>query len=299
MERDEGVRTACFLALDVLRAQFGEDLPYAGCLDQGFPYRGERTAFLNRQKGIHRARAQRGRAALSIQTSYSSPYADEATPDGFVYAYRAGSPNQADNRALRAAHQLQTPLVYFVGIRPSVYEALYPCFITADDPATGFVQITPGAMLGPVDEREPVLSSDPIDRRYRLQEVKVRLHQARFRGRVLPAYRDQCAVCRLKELRLLDAAHIIGDADTGGVAAVSNGLSLCSIHHRAYDHDLVGISPEYQVHVARRLLDDEDGPMLELLKGFQGTSISVPARTELKPSRELLAVRFDRFKAAA
>ena len=33
-------------------------------------------------------------------------------------------------------------------------------------------------------------------------------------------------------------------------------LSLCSIPHRAYDQDLVGISPGYDVHVAARLLDD-------------------------------------------
>jgi hypothetical protein len=70
VQRDEDVRTACFLSLDVLRAQFGEELPYAGGLDRGFAFRGlPRVPFLNYQKGIHRARVQRGPAALSIQTS--------------------------------------------------------------------------------------------------------------------------------------------------------------------------------------------------------------------------------------
>jgi putative restriction endonuclease len=41
---------------------------------------------------------------------------------------------------------------------------------------------------------------------------------------------------------------------------------LCAIHHRAFDQNLVGVSPDYMVHVSRRLLEDEDGPMLELLK---------------------------------
>jgi hypothetical protein len=50
------------------------------------------------------------------------------------------------------------------------------------------------------------------------------------------------------------------------VPTVSNGLSLCVIHHRAFDQKLVGVSPEYVVHVSRRLLEDEDGPMLDLLK---------------------------------
>ena len=107
----------------------------------------------------------------------------------------------------------------------------------------------------------------------------------RFRGVVLPAYREQCTVCRLKELRLLDAAHIVADANPLGTPAVSNGLSLCSIHHRAFDEDLVGVSPDYRVHVAQRLLEDEDGPMLDVLKGFEGTPIELPRRTAWQPHR--------------
>ena len=66
-------------------------------------------------------------------------------------------------------------------------------------------------MIGPLDELEAVPIEEPLERRYAVRETRVRLHQARFRGRVLAAYRDSCAICRLKELRLLDAAHIVGD----------------------------------------------------------------------------------------
>ncbi len=76
---------------------------------------------------------------------------------------------------------------------------------------------------------------------------------------VLPAYRDQCAICQLGEVRLLDATHIIGDAEEAGEPLISNGLSLCSIHHRSFDADLVGVSPDYRVHVSPRLLEDDDG----------------------------------------
>ena len=126
----------------------------------------------------------------------------------------------------------------------------------------------------------------------------MRLHQDRFRGIVLPAYREQCAICRLKEVRLLDAAHIIGDASERGEPVVSNGLSLCTIHHRAFDQDLVGVTPDYEVRVAPRLLDDEDGPMLDLLKGFHGRSIELPQRRAARPDPERLAIRFERFQAA-
>ena len=101
----------------------------------------------------------------------------------------------------------------------------------------------------------------------------------------------------MKEVRLLEAAHIIGDIEEAGEPVVSNGLALCSIHHRAYDHDLVGVSPDYDVRVSPRLLEDDDGPMLDLLKGFHRAPIAVPTRRAWQPDRELLALRFEQFRA--
>jgi len=98
--------------------KLGEDMPCKEGLAAGFPFRGQRVPFLSPQKGILRAVAQRGPGALSINTSYKSPYGDEETPEGVLYAYRAGDVSQPDNRALRAAFELQAPLVYFVGTRP-------------------------------------------------------------------------------------------------------------------------------------------------------------------------------------
>ena len=212
--------------LSVLVAECGEDIPYAGGLARGFPFRGARVPFLNYQKGIYRAGVQSGPAALSIQTSSKSPYDDEILADGFLYAYRAGAIDQPDNRALRAAHELQVPLVYYIGTRPGWYKPVFPVYVSADEPARRMVTVTPGALRGPVDEPAPVELEDPIERRYAVRETRVRLHQARFRGRVVPAYATQCAICQLKELRLLDAAHILGHVE-GGEPAVSNGLSLC------------------------------------------------------------------------
>src|SRR5437762_8861486 len=280
--------------LSVLVAEFGEDIPYTGGLSRGFPFRGARVPFLNYQKGIYRAGVQSGPAALSIQTSSKSPYDDEILADGFLYAYRAGAIDQPDNRALRSAHELQVPLVYFIGTRPGWYKPVFPVYVRQDDPARRMVLVTPGALIGPLDEPEPVPLEEEIERRYAVRQTRVRLHQARFRGRVVPAYSSQCAICRLKELRLLDAAHILGDVE-GGEPAVSNGLSLCAIHHRAFDQNLVGVSPDYVVHVSRALREDKDGPMLDLLKHFHGSPLLVPARVSHRPNREQLESRFVRF----
>jgi putative restriction endonuclease len=296
--RDEILRSACFASLDVLCAQFGDDIPYAGGLDRGFPHGGRRVPFLSPQKGIFRAAAQTGPAALSINTSSKSPYGDAEVEDGYLYAYRAGPVDQPDNRALRHAFTLQVPLVYFVATRPGWYRPLYPSYVTADDPAQQQVLVSPGRMIGALDEPEPVPLDDMVERRYAVRATRVRLHQAVFRGRVLRAYSNTCTICRLKESRLLDAAHIAGDLELNGEPVVPNGLSLCSIHHRAFDQQLVGVTPDYTVHVSRRLLEEEDGPMLELLKQFHTVPILVPKKAALKPDRERLAERYERFLTA-
>jgi putative restriction endonuclease len=297
MERDEELRAACFLALDSLRAQLGDELPYRGGLDAGFRFGGASVPFLNRQKGIHRAARQRGSAALAVMTSVRSPYSDEETDEGFWYAYRDGGLDLADNRALRAAHALAVPIVYYVGTRPGWFRALAPCFVVERDDVHRRVLICPSPASGVgMTGLEP---PDAVTRRYVVRQARTRLHQDRFRGLVLPAYRERCAVCRLREPRLLDAAHITGDAEPDGEAAIPNGLSLCSIHHRAFDEHLVGISPDRRVHVSPRLLDEDDGPMLDLLKGFHRAPLHVPARARLKPDPERLDRRFQHFLAAS
>jgi putative restriction endonuclease len=296
VHRDDDVRASCFAALDVLQAKCGPDIPYSELVG-GFNFRGSKIPFLNKAYGIYRARAQQGDAALSLNSSFvQSRYQDREVADGILYSYQDGPIDNHFNRWLRNAHALQVPLVYFIGSRKGWYQPEYPAFVDQDRPSERHVFLTFGKMRGPYDEREPVHIDDEIERGYVLRQVRQRVHQAQFRGAVLPAYENRCTICRLKDVRLLDAAHIVGDVEEHGEPTVSNGLSLCSIHHRAFDHDLVGVSPDYGVHVSRRLLDDDDGPMLEVLKGFQGASIHIPRRTSWRPDREHLAERFERFQ---
>jgi putative restriction endonuclease len=105
----------------------------------------------------------------------------------------------------------------------------------------------------------------------------------------------------LPEPRLLDAAHIVMDADEQlGQPIVSNGLPLTKIHHAAFDANLIGIDPDFCIHVSDRLLEIHDGPFLELgLKGIAGTLIDRPRRNEDRPDRDRLALRFEQFKKAA
>jgi putative restriction endonuclease len=281
-------------------AQIYDDLVPVSALREGFLFGGERVSFGSFQKGIHRSRLQRGGAALTLMTSLKDPYGDAFDQPGglFMYAYRSGSVDQADNRALRAAFELQTPLVYFRAMAPGQYWVVAPMFITVDDPAARAVVLEPGL---PVQDMQPGgLVSGPDVRAYATREARYRLHQQRFKLDVMRAYRHRCAICTLRERDLVQAAHIVPDAEPEGIAAVVNGLALCAIHHLAFDRNLLGIDPDGVVHIAHRLLQEIDGPMLQVgLQGFHGASIVQPKRLEDRPDAVRLETRFNRFVRAA
>ena len=247
----------------------------------------------------------RGPAALTLVTApptpgKTRPYEDELDVENraIVYHYRAGPIDQPDNRALRAAFELQVPLIYFHGIAPGQYSVVQPVFVTRDDAPSRTVMLEIG--LPVADLRGQGLVSPPDMREYALQEVRVRLHQHRFRRDVLRAYRHRCTICALREPDLVQAAHIVDDVDPQGIAAVVNGLALCAIHHLAYDRNLMGIDPEGVVHIAPRLRRERDGPMLrEGLQGFHGAAILQPMRSEERPDPTRLERRFETFERAS
>jgi len=104
-------------------------------------------------------------------------------------------------------------------------------------------------------------------------------------------------VSRLPEPTLLDAAHIVEDKDERlGQPIVPNGIPLSKIHHAAFDAHLIGIDPDYRLHVSERLLEQNDGPMLEVLKRLEGGTLHLPNRPKDLPDRDRLALRFERFK---
>ena len=275
-----------------------DDLVPIEQLRVGFAFDGERVSFGSFQKGIHRSRLQRGTAALTLTTSVNDPYGDAYDEGVFTYAYRAGPIDQPDNRALRAAFELRTPLVYFRAMAPGQYWVVAPMFVTADDPGARAVLLEPGL---PVQDMQPGgLVSTPDVRAYATREARLRLHQQRFKVDVMRAYRHRCAICTLRERALVQAAHIVPDIEPEGIAAVVNGLALCAIHHLAFDRNLLGIDPDGVVHIADRLLREIDGPMLQTgLQGFHGQAILFPRRPEDRPDPKRLESRFERFIRAA
>jgi putative restriction endonuclease len=303
---DWQLRQAAFARLEQLQLARGgvvtdEDL------DAGFEFAGERIKFWNPRMGIWRPR-QLGRdgPALSIVTTPPKPgkrppYDDQvaSATNSFVYRYQGTDPETWTNVAVRRAMTTNRPIIYFYGITPGLYEPIFPCYVTGDRPGELAFEIVADVLAG----QPEVLSHDPgafaARRAYATTTVKVRLHQHRFRELVVAAYRRRCAVCQLGHIELLDAAHILPDRDERGRPEVPNGLSLCKIHHGAYDTDILGVDPDYLVHIRHDVLEEEDGPML--LRGLQElhrSRIALPKAELLRPNRDYLAERFGRFEAA-
>jgi putative restriction endonuclease len=181
--------------------------------------------------------------------------------------------------------------------------AIWPVFIVGDYPEklTFKVAVDDLSYFKSSDLHSgyQIISEDLSESRrvYITSTVRQRLHQRGFRERVLQAYRQQCACCRLKHQELLDAAHIIPDIDPAGVPEVRNGIALCKLHHAAFDSYFLAIRPDYIVEVRKDIMDEEDGPML--LHGLQGihhNKIVLPASKRLLPDPMLLERRYADFR---
>jgi putative restriction endonuclease len=279
----------------------------ANDLKPGFLFQGARVPLINPQRGIFKP--QKMRYLLSIKTVFPRPggkvwYDDQRQvhrqifegDDSIDYAFMGQNPDVVDNRWLREAFENRIPIIYFLGIAPGRYQAILPVFISGWDAKTLKARVAFG-MLGQDLLAPP---ENVIERRYALRAVKQRLHQASFREAVIAAYDGRCALSGLPESLLLDAAHIVQDKDERfGQPVVPNGIPLSKIHHAAFDKHLIGIDPDYHLHVSGRLLDLKDGPMLEALKGLDGQKIHLPRRLKDQPDRDRLALRFELFKTAA
>jgi putative restriction endonuclease len=296
-DEEAQLRAAAFAHLDALTLHKPDGALRSADINT-FTYRG-RPMRLIVQTGIWKP-AGLG-AALSIRTTYTPPnelppYEDDLGADGLVrYKYRGTNPDHSDNRALREALRLRLPLIYFVGIASGIYSAHYPVWIISEDRVR--LEFTVA-----VDAAQRAFADVDLawtERDYVLRLTKQRLHQPVFRTRVLRAYSDTCAMCRLKHAELLDAAHIIPDGRPNGLPVVPNGLALCKIHHAAYDMNIVGIRPDLVVEVQPRVLAEVDGPMLRHgLQEMSGVEIIVPRARDAQPDKDRLDARYQEFRAA-
>jgi len=114
---------------------------------------------------------------------------------------------------------------------------------------------------------------------------------ANFRNNVLRAYQHCCAVCGY-DLKIgqsdfaLDAAHIKWHV-AGGPGVVSNGLALCTIHHKALDYGALGLADDQTILISSELHGKTF--INEWFLRFKGKPVRAPGRSEWAPDPDQIA----------
>ena len=195
---------------------------------------------------------------------------------------------------------LGKPLIWFIALRPGVFQAVNPVWISAEEQEQHqFVVAVDSDLRLPWNQDFMHPEDAVLQRRYVEALVRQRVHQPLFRQRVLEAYARQCALCHLRHAELLEAAHIREDSD-GGEPIVPNGVAMCAIHHKAFDHAVLGIRPDYVIEIRRDVLDEKDGPtLMHALQGIHSSKITLPEARRAWPREDLLEERYERFRAAS
>lgn len=302
---DAALRAAAFARLAALRARHGDVVPWT-VVAEPFAAAGATIRLANRAKGIFSPAAMR--TLLSVKTvrpraGRTARYADQsadarvfsAEDAPFHYDWEDGPETSHGNRMLREAMERGIPVIWFWAVAPALYRPVAPVYVAGWDVRGRRAELAPALQLDsrPLD-RPPALE----ERRYALRLAKRRLHQDLFRIRVVEAYGARCAFSGLPVASLVDAAHIVPDADeTLGQPLVSNGLCLSRLHHAAFDAHLIGVDPARRIRVSARLMAEQDGPTLEAMKLLDGRALAPPGRPDARPDQERLERRWSDFLA--
>jgi putative restriction endonuclease len=267
----------------------------------GYTYMGFNIPLIANQQGINNPKYFD--ETLSVLSTARSSYADTLTDDGMIqYDYESQS-IEGYNTKLRKAYMGKVPLVYFQQIKPGIYRPNINVYVVGDDVANKRF-VLDARQAGEIEfDFSQHVSSIPqtaIEKKYAMIETKRRVHQPKFRAAVMLAYSEQCSICRLQHKTLLDAAHILPDSHEFGQPVVSNGISLCKIHHAAFDKKIIGISPDFKVKVSEKILAEVDGPMLKHgIQEMHNSSLQIPKAKEDQPNRQNLEIVYQEFLISA
>lgn len=112
-----------------------------------------------------------------------------------------------------------------------------------------------------------------------------------FRTDVLTAYRYKCCICGFSlrmgnQLVGVEAAHIRW-VKAGGPNTVSNGMAMCSVHHKLFDYGAFTILQDgWRLKVSDHL--NGSGPYFEQLMQYRHKEIEVPESHQSQPLTSFL-----------
>ena len=121
-------------------------------------------------------------------------------------------------------------------------------------------------------------------------QTETPVRSAGFRRAVMQIYEHTCAVCELNIRAsggesVTDAAHIIPFSVSYN-DDIRNGMSLCKLHHWAFDTGLISLDDDYQVIVSPSM--SEQGPTASMLTQLRNRRIWLPRDGEHYPAQDAL-----------
>lgn len=130
--------------------------------------------------------------------------------------------------------------------------------------------------------------------------VRLRVNQNFFRRMVLASYEEKCCVRGLCHPNLVEASHIVDWASNESERTnPCNGLCLSGTFHKAYDTNMMGITPDYTIQISDRMLFSanqisKQGKLFEYFKSLNGKKILEPNR--FLPNKDLLEQHYQHYK---
>ena len=121
-------------------------------------------------------------------------------------------------------------------------------------------------------------------------EIETRVRSAGFRRAIMTIYDYMCAVCELNIRAstgesVTDAAHIIPFSVSYN-DDIRNGMSLCKLHHWAFDTGLISLDDNYQVIVSPSM--SEQGPTGGMLTQLRDRRAWTPEDDRYYPDKGAL-----------
>lgn len=139
---------------------------------------------------------------------------------------------------------------------------------------------------------EEIEKIDREERQKLVTTVQRNARSAAFTRQVINAYENRCAITR-RQLRLVDAAHIIPVAVPTSPDHVTNGIALSPTFHRAYDNALIYFDTDRCLQLNRNkvseLEQDSLNAGIDYIEQFVGERIHLPADKNQWPNPDFIS----------
>jgi hypothetical protein len=116
--------------------------------------------------------------------------------------------------------------------------------------------------------------------------------QQDFATTIKENYDHRCAICGITEREFLVAAHINRWADDAeNRLNPTNGICLCSLHDRAFEHGYISFNNQFRVILSSKI--NQNSPLHSVLKTHENATIKMP--TYDPPSLDFLQIHREKF----